>query len=44
MSGAAVNARFEPEIPKEEKVVSINLRSDFDLTVEKIIWYDCDLK
>lgn len=43
-AGGSVNARFEPEIPKEEEIVNIMLESSSEITVEKVTWCDYDSK
>ncbi len=39
-ANSAISARFEPQIPKESKIVSIQLSSSGNLTIEKIIWHN----
>lgn len=42
MAGGALDIRFEPEIPKDEKIVLIRLESSHDLDVRHVKWHNYD--
>jgi|GEM_PF-3787734 len=36
----ALNLRFDPQIPKEASIISINLSSNSNITLNKIVWHN----
>jgi hypothetical protein len=39
-AGGMLNARFEPEIPKEASIKKVKITSDVSLMCKRMVWYD----
>lgn len=39
-AGGMLNARFEPEIPKEAAIKKVKITSDVPLMCKRVVWYD----
>jgi hypothetical protein len=43
-SAGGLNARFEPEIPKEASITKVRITSDVPLTCNRVVWHDFNAK